>query len=239
MYKGSYIAASGMVVKQRQMELVSNNLANSATFGYKQDRVSFRDVYISEINGVPQQGDGRDMTYTDVYYTDHSEGAFQSTGNPLDVAIGGRGYFSIEGNKYTRAGNFSLDTEGYIVTKTGDKVLGSSGPIQIQTGNIQDIQIGSDGTISVNGQTIDRLAIVDFQDEKAVVKQGNNFFISNDAPVESTVQVNQGFVESSNVNAIQEMVTMIEMLREYEAQQKVVQSFDDATAKVTNGMGAL
>ncbi|MBF0516974.1 MAG: flagellar basal-body rod protein FlgF [Nitrospirae bacterium] len=236
MYKGSYIAASGMVVKQKQMELVSNNLANSATFGYKQDRVSFRDVYISEINGVPQQGDGRDMTYTNTFYTDHSMGAFQSTGNPLDVAIGGSGYFSIEGNKYTRAGNFALDVEGYIVTKTGDKVLGASGPIQIQTGNVQDVQIGSDGTISVNKQTIDKLSIVDFPDQQNVVKQGNNFFVSDDQPIESTATVNQGFVESSNVNVIQEMVTMIELLREYETQQKVVQSFDDATSKVTNDM---
>ncbi|MBF0488382.1 MAG: flagellar basal-body rod protein FlgF [Nitrospirae bacterium] len=239
MYKGSYIAASGMVVKQKQMDLVSNNLANTATFGYKQDRVSFRDVYISEINGVPQQGDGRDMTYTDVFYTDHSAGAFQSTGNPLDVAIGGSGYFTIEGNKYTRAGNFTLDTEGYIVTKAGDKVLGSSGPIQIQTGNIQDIQIGSDGTIAVNGTPIDRFAIVDFQNQQNVVKQGNNYFVSEDAAVESTATVNQGVVESSNVNVIQEMVTMIELLREYEAQQKVAQSFDDATSKVTNGMATI
>ncbi|KWT85392.1 flagellar basal-body rod protein FlgF [Candidatus Magnetominusculus xianensis] len=239
MYKGSYIAASGMVVKQRQMELVSNNLANTTTFGYKQDRVSFRDVYISEINGVQQQGDPRDMTYTDVYYTDHSEGAFQSTGNPLDVAIGGRGYFSVEGNKYTRAGNFTLDVEGYIVTKTGDKVLGSSGPIQIQTGNVQDIQIGSDGTISVDGTIIDTLSVVDFPDTKNVIKQGNNFFVSTDQPVESTATVNQGHIEFSNVNVIQEMVTMIELLREYESQQKVVQAFDDATSKVTNDMARL
>ncbi|MCG6552314.1 MAG: flagellar basal-body rod protein FlgF [Candidatus Magnetominusculus sp. LBB02] len=239
MYKGSYIAASGMVVKQRQMDLVSNNLANSATFGYKQDRVSFKDVYVSEINGVKQQGDQRDMTNTDVYYTDQSEGAFQSTGNPLDVAISGDGYFSVEGNKYTRAGNFSLDTDGYIVTKSGDRVLGANGPIQIQTGNIQDIQIGQDGAISVNNQAVDKFSVVTFADKKNLAKQGNNFFVSKDEPLESTAQVNQGVIESSNVNVIQEMVTMIELLREYETQQKVVQTFDDATAKVTGSMATL
>jgi flagellar basal-body rod protein FlgG len=239
MYKGGYIAASGMVVKQRQMELVSNNLANSATYGYKQNRVSFRDVYISEINKTPQPGDGRDMTYTDVYYTDHSEGAFQNSGNPLDVALGGRGYFSVEGNKYTRAGNFSVNDEGFIVTKNGARVLGANGPIQIPDNKSQNVQIGESGDVVVDNQIIDRLAIVDFPNPQNVTKQGNNFFVSTDAPVDSTATVHQGYVETSNVNVIQEMVLMIELQREYDTGQKVIQSFDEATAKVTNEMARL
>jgi flagellar basal-body rod protein FlgG len=232
-YKGIYIAASGALMKQKQMEVISNNLANSDTTGFKKDGVTFRQYLVSEHNGVEQELDGRAMTYYDETYTDYSHGGIVQTGNPLDVALDGKGFFALEGDKYTRRGDFKLDSEGYLSTKNGEKVMGVGGPIQI-TGN--DVSIGSRGEVKVDGEIIDAIRVVDFDNYKELVKTGDSIYTTAQEAVASKANVAQGYKEMSNVNVIKEMTEMINTFREYESYQKLIQSYDEATGKVTNEM---
>ncbi|MBF0339166.1 MAG: flagellar basal-body rod protein FlgF [Nitrospirae bacterium] len=247
MYKGIYIAASGAIMKQRHMETVSNNLANAATYGFKEDGITFRDYLMSEFSDTGDEeqakvgiggrsGDGRIMTYLSDTYTDHSSGAMISTGNPLDLAIDGPGFFALEGDKYTRAGNFKLDSEGFITTAKGVRVLGSGGSIQVPNGKLE---ISASGDVAVDGTIIDRVRVVGFSDKAKLKKEGDTNYTSNEPAVESTSGVKQGFLEASNVNVVQEMVNMIELYREYESNQKMVQTFDEATSKVVSEMARL
>jgi flagellar basal-body rod protein FlgG len=232
-YKGIYIAASGALMKQKQMEVISNNLANADTTGFKKDGVTFKKYLMSEHNGIEQAGDGRAMTYYDETFTDHSHGGIIQTGNPLDVALDGNGFFALEGDKYTRRGDFKLDAEGFLSTKNGEKVLGVGGPIQI-IGN--DVSIGSKGEIKVDGQIINAIRVVDFQSYKELVKTGDSIYTTAQEATPARVNVAQGFKEMSNVNVVKEMTEMINTFREYESYQKLIQSFDEATGKVTNEM---
>ncbi|QWR78814.1 flagellar basal-body rod protein FlgF [Candidatus Magnetomonas plexicatena] len=236
MYKGMYIAASGAVSKMKELELVSNNIANSNTYGYKLDRMGFKDFLLTELNDMEQPNDARDMTYHSGVYTDRSMGGLIHTGNQLDVAINGPGYFVLDGGRYTRNGNFKVNSEGFLVNDDGRLVQGTSGPIGIPNG---DINISSDGNVSVNGVPIDKLQVVEFATPSSVYKQGDSTFASEEAPIESNSTVEQGHLETSNVNIVREMVNMIELYREYEAHQKVMQAFDEATSKVTNNMANL
>ncbi|MBF0343033.1 MAG: flagellar hook-basal body protein [Nitrospirae bacterium] len=246
MYKGIYIAASGSMMKQRQMETVSNNLANAATYGYKEDGVTFRDYLMTEFSergAEDQEGaalgtagkssDGRIMTYVSDVYTDHSGGGMINTNNPLDVAIDGSGYFALEGDKYTRAGNFTLNSEGFITNAKGVKVLGSGGPIQVPEGKLE---ISSSGDVAVNGIVIDRLRVVEFADKTKLRKEGESNYVTTEPVIESASSLKQGYLESSNVNVIQEMVNMINLHREYESNQKIIQVFDEASGKIANEM---
>ncbi|MEO5357736.1 MAG: flagellar basal-body rod protein FlgF [Nitrospirae bacterium YQR-1] len=236
MYKGIYIAASGAVSKMKELELVSNNIANSNTYGYKLDRMGFRDFLLTELNEMQQYNDGRDMTYHSGIYTDRTMGGLIHTGNQLDVAINGTGYFVLDGNKYTRNGNFKVNSEGFLVNDDGRLVQGTNGPIEIPNG---DVNVSSNGNISVNGVFMDRLQIVDFADPKTVYKQGDSTFASQEEAFQSNSTVEQGHLETSNVNIVREMVNMIELYREYESHQKIMQAFDEATSKVTNDMARL
>ncbi|MBF0536813.1 MAG: flagellar basal-body rod protein FlgF [Nitrospirae bacterium] len=246
MYKGIYIAASGAVMKQRHMETVSNNLANATTYGFKGDGVTFRDYMMSEFNdnGDEEQaksvgmgarsGDGRIMTYFSDVYTDNSGGAMINTGNPLDLAIDGQGFFSLEGNKYTRSGNFKLDSQGFLTTSKGVKVLGGGGPIQVQPDG--RLEISSTGDVTVNGAIIDKIRIVQFSDKAKMQKEGDSNYTSSETAIDSTSGLKQGFLEASNVNVVQEMTNMIDLYREYESNQKMIQSFDEAASRVVNDM---
>jgi flagellar basal-body rod protein FlgG len=237
MYKGIYIALSGATLKQTQIDLISQNLANSSTPGYKKDKISFQDYLVSQMNGMLQPPDGRTMSDISSVNTDFSNGSLIKTGNMLDIAVDGSGFISLEGNRYTRRGDLRLDSEGYLVNKSGIKVLGKNGPIQI-SGN-GAVEIGNKGDISVNGIQIDTIKIVDFQNNNAIKKTGEDYFITDQKGVESKAAVKQSYIETSNVDIVKEMVQMITALREFQTYQKAIQAFDDATSKVTNDMGRI
>lgn len=237
MYKGMYIAASSAVMKMKQMEIVTNNMANAATYGFKQDGIGFRDFLVSEMNQKPQPMDGRDMTYVDKVFTDHDAGAMMETGNPLDVAINGTGFFSLEGGKYTRAGNFKLDPEGFLTTANGTKVLGEGGPIQLPLS--AKVDIGGTGDILADGQIVDRLLIAQFDDTTKLAKVGDTAFQTDEAPLPPASSVVQGVLETSNVNIVKEMVSMINLNREYEMNSKMLQTLDDEASKVVNDMARM
>ncbi len=233
MYKGIYIALSGSVLKHQQMEVISQNIANADTIGYKKDSVSFKD-YLVSADAINNQ-DGRIMTTLATVKTDFSAGNIIKTGRALDIAVDGRGFIALEGNNYTRKGILKRDSEGYLALQNGMRVLGSNGPIKLSEGNIE---IDEKGNISVRGVKVDSIRIVDFETED-LQRVGDGIFFTNANAIETDATIMQGYLETSNVNLIQEMVKMMEAWREFEAFQKVIQGFDEATSKVTNEMGRL
>jgi flagellar basal-body rod protein FlgF len=243
MYKGIYIAASGAVLKQTQLEVISQNIANANTSGYKKDTVSFRDYLFQTEAGT--EPDGRVMSDYSTSRTDMSNGNTVKTGNPLDIAIEGDGFIALEGDRYTRRGDLKKDSEGYLVTHDGVKVLGLGGPISLPEDSVE-VNIDLEGKVSVlqAGGTLptelDTIKVVDFGPNADLRKTGNGLFSANGATgTPSTATVKQGYLETSNVDAVKEMVTMIEAMREFETYQRAIRVFDDATSKVTNDLGRL
>lgn len=239
MIKGIYTSALGLIPLQKRLEVIANNLANVDTTAFKRDD-SFTNQLISAStllrDGVvdPTQQDVNDQTYTDF-----SQGDLQQTNNPLDVAIDGHGFFEVEtknGVCLTRDGSFTLSTDGTLVTRDGDPVMGMNGPIRID--NIQQTQasklvIDRNGVVKTGNEIYGQLKIVMPGAYNQLSKAGSNLYSLNEGAtlnevVPSSVTVRQGYLEGSNVNAIDEMVAMIQLQQNFEAGQKAIQSQDNS-----------
>lgn len=257
MVRGLYTAYTGMLNQQYKMDLISNNLANAATTGYKKEGVtskSFDTQLAIKVKdgstGYVNQQIGKLNLGVKIgeNYTDYSQGAYENTGNTYDVALDGEGFFTIsfmnksgeESVKYTRDGNFTVDSDGALRTQDGDYVLGEGGQIYIPT-NAADVSIGKLGDIYADGQYIDTLKITDFEDYNYLRKYGENMYETVDGATEkeSSAVVNQGYLEASNVNAVTEMVNMISLSRTYEANQKVIRSMDEELQRSANQIGKI
>ena len=234
MYKGIYIALSGAILKQKHMDVHAQNVANANTSGYKKDRLSFKDYLIPVDNSNPLVSDGRSMTELSNSTTDFSSGVLNKTGNPLDIAINGGGFFALEGNRYTRNGSFKIDGEGYLVTLNDIKVLGSGGPISLNGSNVA---VTSSGEIIVDNSPVDILQIVDFPDKSVLSKMDGSVFTAVEQGETVNSDISQGYLETSNVDAVREMVEMLTSQREFEAYQKIIRLFDDASSRTINEMG--
>jgi flagellar basal-body rod protein FlgF len=246
-----YLAASGAILQQLKLEILANNVANVNTSGYKEDLPIFR-LYDDTPTDQNLNSNNRTNTlrqeispYTPPFAvrTNFSAGSIRPTGNPLDLALNGDGFFTVqtaEGVRYTRQGNFRLNENGVLVTQNDDSVLGQGSEIVIDG---REITVGSDGTIQVDGSIVDQLRLVRFDDLTQLKKVAHTMFEPADGfgpEIEldaDDTNVNQGFLELSNVNAIRAMTDMIEALRVSEAYQKVIHSADDATSKIVNGVG--
>ncbi|MDI3546947.1 MAG: flagellar basal-body rod protein FlgF [Halanaerobiales bacterium] len=246
MLKGLYIASSSMLAKQHQLAIISNNLANASTAGFKRDEgieQSFPEVLISRIEEGRKAGDIGSMSTgvsLEETYTDFRQGYLKHTGNKLDVALEGDGFFVIEtpaGLRYTRNGNFTLNQQGQIVTQQGYPVRGERGPLQTITG--REIKIDGNGRLHLGNLRGDRFLIVDFPDKSQLEKIGDNLYSSRTAGEQLTAgyRLRQGYLESSNVKTLQEMVRMIEVNRIFEANQKVIKSLDSTLDKAVNSVG--
>lgn len=260
MIRGLYISASSAVSEGKRIDTISNNIANANTSGFKKDMYitqSFPEILTMKVGGESLSIGGVRMpapfnyigtmsagVHTSVVATDFTQGHHDPTGNPLDVAISGKGFLAVEANsgeRYTRDGSFVIDAEGYLVNKDGYKVLGEKGYIKISG---EDIKINEKGEITSDGVLIDRLKLVDFQDYSALMKEGDNLYTiisqewaDNDKAFEGTVR--QAFIEGSNVNSVREMVDMIAMLRTYEANQRLIKAHDELLGKAVNEVGRL
>ena len=240
MLKGLYTAYTGMVNEQHRMDTLTNNLANSATVGYKKEGAtaqSFKDVFAyklkdtSETPNLARKIGAMSMgVKIGENYTDYSEGPLKETGNTYDLAISGPGFFQIEftnkagavSTKYTRDGNFILTQEGYLVTKDGDFVLNNSGD-HIKLDPLLEASINEDGTIYQDGSQVARIGItVDGAQEKT-----------------ATGQIISGYLEHSNVQVVKEMVEMINVSRAYETNQKMIQTYDSSLEITANQLGKL
>jgi len=235
MQKGIYIALSGAVLNQKQMETVAQNIANVDTTGYKKDSLTFQQYLIPQ-DVVNPDPDGRVMTALSSFNTNHSQGNFIKTENPLHVAVDGTGFIALEGNLYTRRGDFTKDSNGYLVATNGVKVLGAKGPIRLPDGTIS---VSESGQVSVSGTLVDTIKVKDFAETSALSKVGESAFTSTQSGTPSKSLLKQGYLEKSNVDSMKEMVSMIETLREFETYQKAIQTFDAAAGKVNNDIGRL
>jgi len=229
MIKGIYVITKNMYAKEKDMEIVANNLAHINTTGYK------RELPFSEIIARYQDQPGKNIT-------DHSQGTFFQTTNPLDVAISGNGFFAVQtgnGIELTRNGHFKLSDEGLLVNEQGNKVLGIKGSIDFLQSKISDsesVYIAKDGEIKVGDKTIGHLMIVKVDNNLELArKEGLNFISGNDVPFnqvdEGEVSIKQGFLEESNVNPMLEIQSMISIHKEFESAQKIIIALDRALEK--------
>jgi flagellar basal-body rod protein FlgF len=227
MEKGIYLALSGAISNEGQMDVITQNLANSNSLAYKKMKMTFKDYLIS-----PEcEQEGKIMAEVAGIPTDFSNGELTQTGNVMDLALEGSGFLALEDNNYTRRGDLKRDKEGFLTTRNGLKVLGQKGPIRIPEGKLE---IGANGEVTVNQMQVGKIRLVDFQDKNALVRLGEDRFQTDQKSSPTTAQIRQGFLEGSNVNTIKEMTQMISTLREFQAYQKIIQSFDDMTAKMND-----
>lgn len=256
MYEGMKMANQGMMAMQQQQEIISNNLANVGTAGYRREvmdvqsfsevieqqmkKVGCPDLPGQEKSGFMQVSGGMDMQgmLMTSSRTSFAQGALKNTGNLFDMALddNGKGFFATKGNdgsvKFTRNGSFKLGTDGYLVSADGSKVLGRKGPIKLEG---EDFQVTNEGVVKVGEKEIDRFLVVEFNSNEEVKKYGENNFQAGDTSgfkVSNDFQVKQGFLEMSNVNAVSEMVEMMKTMRAFEANQKLIGTQDQALRKI-------
>lgn len=219
----------GGLRQERKLEVVSNNLANSDTTGFKKDSVSFDEKFKAQIN------------------KDYSQGSIIRTDNPLDLALSGEGFFKIdtpEGLKYTRNGNFTLDSNGILVDQNGNSVMGQGGAIAINAANVeQDLGINQAGEITLAGEIIDTLDIVTFSNLRKLKRDGQNLFSFEGETTQEIavdqVRVEQKSLEKANVGVVEEMVRMIDYHRMFETYTKSMMTFDELDSKAINDVGLL
>ena len=276
MLRGIYTGASGMVAQMHRMDALSNNLANVDLTGYKQDTPvgkAFPELFIRRMNEqittlplgsidrapvVGKLGTGVEINEV---YTVFSQGSLKETGNPFDLSLDGKGFFTVQtpdGIRYTRNGSFVISKEGLLLTKEGYPVLGDRGIIELKLNNFvvdrqgrifQNADFAGDPERLVsmeenaweNTEYVDTLQVVDFPELRYLQKQGNSLWRGNDESGESfavdlgnSTRVIQGLLEASNVNPVTEMVKMIEVNRAYELNQKVIQTHDSLAGKLIN-----
>lgn len=249
MNKGLYTAASAMQTNMRRMNITSNNLANADTDGFKRTdsiQKTFSEMLISKIdsngkNEIGKLGSGVEIAEN---YTDYSSGSINHTDNKLDIAIKGRGFFTLQtpqGIRYSRNGSFSLNNLNQIINKQGHLLLNQQGePIQTIPG--REISIDKTGQIYFGDLAGDKINIADFNNYRNLSKIGDNLYQTNDGLVENQAnnfQIMQGYLESSNVNIVREMAGMIQTTRAYETNQKIIQTIDNSLDKAVNDVGRL
>lgn len=231
MIHGYSYSSSGLQSRQLSMQLVANNLANLNSVGFK------RTVEFDLSMETDPTQHNQEPLYTE--RIDFSQGELVESGNPLDVAIDGQGFFAVQttdGVAYTRQGNLRLNEEGYLTTASGHLVLGGRGPIIFPpNGTITD-----EGAIAVDGKTVDQLVLYDITDKTQVERLGDGLFRPkvNGLVVEvEEPKIRTGYLEGSNVNAIGEMVRMIQIYREFEANQRALKTQDETVEKAVNQVG--
>ena len=256
MVKGLYTAYTGMINEQHRMDVLTNNLANASTVGYKKEGATsqaFDEVLALKIKDTTDAGRVKPLGGISLgvkigeNYTDYSQGSLRETHNSYDMALAGTGFFTVEftnkagqtSTKYTRDGSFTLNKEGYLVTQDGDYVLGKNGRIQLNT--LQNSVIDKQGNIYQNNQLVATLDITDFQDYNYLEKYGENYYqpVNGATEKEGEYQIISGYLEMSNIKVVSEMVEMISVSRAYETNQKLIQTYDGSLEIAANQIGKI
>lgn len=260
MVRGLYTAWTGLRNEEKRMDVVTNNMANADTTGFKKVDVTAQSferhlavkiddptVGINLKQGIGGMNPGVKIGET---YYDMSQGNFRQTEDQYNFALSGNGFFTISttnksgetSTRYTRDGDFTVTRDGYLVTKDGDYVLAEGGNrIQIPDANLVKISVNEMGEIYSGNNYVAKLQLVDFQSYDALSSYGENMYEAVDGAVQTPVQakVTQGYLEMSNVNMVTEMVDMIAISRAYETNQKMVQAIDQTLDKAVNEIGRL
>ena len=223
----SILAASGLRARMESLDMLANNLANAGTTGYKND-VEFYTLFTSESADAGALGVPSTEPMVDRHWTDFSQGLLQPTHNSLDLALSGKGFFTVTGPSsplYTRNGNFQVSAQGDLVTAEGYPLTEVAGG-KLQLDPALPVQVAEDGTVQQGGQAVGQLTIVEFADRTPLLKQGNNYFrnvnpeVKPQAAPDTTVR--QGTLEGSNVKAPESAIHLIGIMRQFEMLQKAI-----------------
>lgn len=233
MSSGMYSALSGNLARMQGMETFANNLSNVNTPGYKRDRLAFE----SYLSGTSQTTIGKGLNFTRLQksFTDFRPGNNQHTGNDLDLAIEGEGFFKVKrGNEflYTRNGVFHLSDDGYLLTDSNLEVVGKNGqPLTIPA---NEFSIDEEGRILAEGLELGRIGVFTVDAPNTLKKEGGSLFklpVDQQDHMAENSKVMQGYLETSNVNMMKEMVLMMEALRAFEAHQKMIKTYGTIGSK--------
>ncbi len=228
MSSGIYSALSGARAKMQLMEVVTNNLTNANTAGYKKDRLNFESL----VSDARQRSVAKGMNFNRIggSYTDHSKGTFELTGKPFDLAIDGPGFFKVAGEGgefFSRQGNFGLDAEGFLVNAAGQRVLGENGPLQLPDA---DVVIDESGRIWDGEVELGQVTVYDLGDGQGLEKLGGGLLSAPPELVATPMEIPnllQGQIEASNVNPLEEMALMMDAQRTFEALSKVLKTYQN------------
>ncbi|MCM1189464.1 MAG: flagellar hook-basal body protein [bacterium] len=256
MVKGLYTAYTGMINEQHRMDTLTNNLANASTVGFKKEgatsqsfdsilAVKIKDQSVGVTN-VQRMGLNNPGVKIGENYTDFTQGSFRITDNTYDLALAGEGFFAIEftnkagetSTMYTRAGQFTLNRDGFLVTEDGDYVLDTQSR-RIQLNTLTDAVISDDGTITQDGRVVTRIQVTDFENYDYLEKYGETYYrpVEGARMIPADAEVKSGYLEMANVQVVSEMVNLIAITRAYESNQKVIQTFDDTLEIATTQLG--
>lgn len=256
MVKGLYTAYTGMINQEHRMDVLTNNLANADTNGYKKEGATAQSFDSILAYKIKDNSEGyRLAKRTGVHnpgvkigegYTDFSQGPLKTTENPYDLALTDKGFFAVEFTnkqgdtsvKYTRDGNFTLNESGELVTQDGDHVLGTDGqPVKIDP--LKDTQINVEGQVIQNGAVVATIQVTDFEDYNYLQRYGENYFepVEGAAETDAAAKVYAGYLETSNISVVTEMVNMITVSRAYETNQKVITTYDGTLDIAANQLG--
>jgi flagellar basal-body rod protein FlgF len=227
---GYYAACAGLAAQSQALELVAHNLANLGTAGYRGEQATFRSLLAGGgmVTSNPLNAAVNDFGMLSGSRIDFASGSLTATGNPLDLAVAGPGFVTIQsrtGVVYTRNGSFHTTPTGQLVNAQGESVLGRQGPITLPIGNVA---VSADGTISVDGNVIDQLRLAEFSPATNLEARGNAVYAAPEgsalAPAASSIR--QGMLEASNVSPVESVVQLITIQRNAEMMQRALSLFD-------------
>lgn len=246
MNRGFYLAANGMIMNQRKLDAIGNNLTNMSTSGYKADTILTQrfDEAMILIKHREELSGSFAATYVDTSYTNLEQGTFEFTDSPFDVGINGNVYFNIQAytgdTMLTRNGQWELDGEGYLCLSNSGRILGENGEIYV--GN-KDFVIDPEGYIRQDGEIVDRLLLSYINPEGNIDKFGANMFTSVDAtneiPEGEKFEILQGAYERSNIDLNYEMTMMMNANRLYEASSSILKIMDSINQKSASQIAKL
>lgn len=257
MLRGLYTAWTGMVNEQKRLDVISNNMANADSVGFKDERVTsqaFDQVLAIKVRDGSEAYHNERIGHLSLgvkigeVYTDYSQGSVRQTNGTYDVALSGSGFFTLNvvdkaGNThtcYTRNGQFTVTKDGLLVDSEGNAVQGEGGDITIDP-STKSVSISRSGQIFADGQLVDTLKITDFEDYDYLSKYGDTMYeaVSGATEKNATAEILQGYTEQSNVQVVKEMVDMITVTRAYEANQKIIRSYDSMLDRAVNEVGRI
>ncbi|WP_299474378.1 flagellar basal-body rod protein FlgF [uncultured Roseibium sp.] len=238
------IGLSRQTALRNQLDVVANNMANINTSGFKAQNLLFEEYMMPIAEATEFEAQDETLSYVLDYtsHTDFSNGSFRTTGNELDLALEGEGFFVMQmadgTEAYTRNGAFHLDADGQLVTSEGRPVLTSAGPVTF-TREDGIIEISADGTIATELGVRGQVRIATFEDPQALQKLGETAFVGEEAQVPAGTRIVQGALEQSNVDGVFEVTRLIEITRSYEAVSKMLKDADELRQQAISTLGRI
>jgi flagellar basal-body rod protein FlgF len=235
------ISLSRQIALQRQLDVVANNVANINTTGFKAEQLLFEEYVMPVARDQTFPNLDQPLSYVQDWATVHdlSVGAMLQTGNELDVALNGEGFFAVQtagGERWTRSGAFQISANGTLVDLSGNPVLGTGGPIQFgpeETG----ITIGADGSIATSAGPKGQLRIVEFANAQELTREGANLFAGGTPTAAVNTSAMQGFIERSNVSGVAEMAEMIRVTNAYQSIASLTERQDELRRSAIQRLG--